>query len=240
MKTHLLTRPVLTLAALAAFASLSHAEPLDTIAADYKAKSETALAKVNKTLDTQAAEVAARLIRLGANAEAQQLAEQVKAKKAGEPVKAPVIEATLLFQQYDSARKSALQPVQDLLLARIDTTLRNTTDLAQVTALGNLRQQIEKGLAIDEAPAFNWVSNWDFHKKKEAPADGSVVFNNDGTAIFTSKTGNKTPGTWVMNKTGSGIEVTFPSDAWSVTARKSGVEVKGKTWQDMAYLQPKK
>lgn len=201
MKTHLLTRPVLTLAALAAFASLSHAEPLDTIAADYKAKSETALAKVNKTLDTQAAEVAARLIRLGANAEAQQLAEQVKAKKAGEPVKAPVIEATLLFQQYDSARKSALQPVQDLLLARIDTTLRNTKDLPLVTSLGNLRQQIEEGRFTEHRVAMPLAKEWAYHMDLSTPPSGVMTFNEDGSLELKIQ-GRRAAqtGTWAMTK----------------------------------------
>jgi hypothetical protein len=235
MKTHL----ALILAAFAAL--LVPTQAADTpasIATDYRAKAETALTRLNGTLDAEAAKVSKTLLALNDPAAVQSLAEQVQAKRAGEPVAQPVPQAVALFASYDRARSAALAPVQQTTLRRIEAMLASSdgqkTEI--VAELAKIKIDVEVGLIVDHsAPPPHWT----FHRTRSGPADGAVVFGSKGDVTFISKVGNKSAGTWTRTKEDT-VLAKFPTDEWKISFRKSGTEVRTTTGQDICYLQPSK
>lgn len=231
MKTHLLT-----LAAIAALTTLGLADSPDAILKDYQAKATPALEKVNATLEKATVPLIADLVKAGDTTAAEELKSQLKAKQDGEPVMKPHAKAISLFTLYDAARLKTLDPAQKAAVARIDSMLASSDGkkLEMVEALGKVRAEIEAGTISSN---FEWTRQWGFHRSKTLPPEGKVLFNQDGSAIYTSKTGNQTPGKWEAAKSNS-IKVTFPSDKWLATAKKTGIEVQGSTWTDTRYLIP--
>jgi len=233
MKTHI--RP------LALVAMLSTTQAADTpaaILADYRKAADTALVRVNATLDTEAAKVSKTLLALNDPAAVQSLADQVQAKRAGEPVAQPVPQASALFAAYDRARLAALAPVQQTTLRRIKAVLASSdgqkTEI--VAELAKLKTDVQAGKIADHsAPAPNWT----FHRTRSGAAEGSVVFGPKGDVTFISKVGNKTAGTWKRTKDDT-IVAQFQTDEWKIDFRKSGTEVRTATSQDICYLQPAK
>lgn len=213
------------------------AETPDQIAADYRAKAKTALERLNKTLDTEAAKISATLLALGDAAAVDALAEQVKAKQAGEAVATPVPQAVQLFTAYDAARVKALAPVSDSTLRRIEATLASSEGKKTevVAELAKLKINVMAGRIsdLDSAPSPNWT----FHRTRGGPSDGSVVFGSKGDVTFISKVGNKSTGTWTKTKPDT-IVAKFPADEWRINFRKSGTEVRTTSSQNMYYLEP--
>ncbi len=213
------------------------AETPDQIAADYRAKAQQATERLNKTLDTEAAKISATLLALGDAAAVDALAEQVKAKQAGEAVATPVPQAVQLFTAYDAARVKALAPVSDSTLRRIEATLASSegkkTEI--VAELAKLKVNVMAGRIsdLDSAPPPHWT----FHRTRGGPSDGSVVFGPKGDVTFISKVGNKSTGTWTKTKPDT-IVAKFPADEWRINFRKSGTEVRTTSSQDMYYLEP--
>jgi len=124
------------------------------IAEDYRKASAAAVAKLNETLEQATTPLIARLISSGDTAGADALAEQLKAKLAGEPVATPQASATLLFAQYDQARARALEPVQRAGISRIDSMVKSTNGspkLETLTELSKVRAEIEALPAAAEA-----------------------------------------------------------------------------------------
>jgi len=234
MKTHL----ALIFALVAMLSTTQAADTPASIATDYRAKAETALTRLNSTLDAEAAKVSKTLLALNDPAAVQSLAEQVQAKRAGEPVAQPVPQAAALFASYDRARSAALAPVQQTTLRRIEALLAGSdgqkTEI--VAELAKLKTDVEAGVIVDHsAPPANWT----FHRTRSGPAEGAVVFGPKGDVTFISKVGNKSAGTWNRTKADT-IIAQFQTDEWKINFRKSGTEVRTTTSQDICYLQPSK
>ena len=234
MKTHI--RPLV----LALAAMLSTAQAADTpavILADYRSKADTALVRLNSTLDAEAAKVSKTLLALNDHAAVEALAQQVQAKRAGETVTQPLPQASTLFTAYDRARVTALAPVQQATLRRIDAVLASSdgqkTEI--VAELAKLKADVQAGKIVDHsAPAPHWT----FHRTRSGPADGAVVFGAKGDVTYISKIGNKSTGSWKRTKDDT-VVATFPNDEWKIHFRKSGTEVESVT-RATYYLQPAK
>lgn len=130
---------------LASFSS-AFADTPAKIAEDYRKQAAVALIKLNETLEKATTPLIAKLVASGDTAGADTLAEQLKAKLAGEPAATPHASATLLFAQYDQARAKALEPVQKASIARIETLLKSTSGtlkLETITELSKVRAEIE-------------------------------------------------------------------------------------------------
>jgi len=210
MKTHI----ALILAALAAFITPTAAETPAAIAADYRAKAETALSKVNATLDTEAAKISQTLLALNDAAAVATLAEQVQAKRAGEPVAQPVPQAAALFAAYDRARIAALAPVQQSTLRRIEAVLATSDGRKTevVAALAKLKTEVEAGKQPPVVPKV--PVEWTYHSTaSSATVMASVKFLPDGTFEMS----NQQPGKWKANSNGDQITITLPDKAiWKV------------------------
>ncbi len=229
----------LLLAALTAFFTLpALADSPEAILKDYRARATQATLRLNETLEKQSSPVITDLLRKNDTAGAAAVTAQVKAKLAGEPVATPHVAIAALFAQYDGARATALQPVQKASLARLDSLLNvpggpKTEELASLT---KAKTEVETGLI---AANFDWKKTWNIHYGgKNSPKSGSVVFNADGTAIYTSKVGNKTPGKWQPTNKANSIQVDFPQDAWLITNKQTGIELHSKALTVAAYLTP--
>ena len=222
---------------LVSFASSSLlADTPDAILKDYRKQAAQAVERLNQSLEKTATSLITKLVSSGDTAGAEELTTQLKTKLAGESVLKPQASAAQLFTLYDEARAKALAPVQKSSIARIDSLLKTAggSKLETVTELGKVRAEIEAGKVSGE---FEWARTWTYHHTKGEAASGKVTFNQDGTVLFTSKVGNKTAGTWEVVKANS-ITAKFPNDQWVVTAKKTGVEVVGKSWVDVRYLVP--
>lgn len=232
MKTH-----ALILAAFAVFTLPTLADSSASILTDYRAKAETALSKVNATLDTESAKISQTLLSLNDTAAVADLAAQVQAKRAGEPVANPVSQAVQLFAAYDRARAAALAPVQEASMRRIETLLASSEGRKTevVAEMSKVKKEVSSGRLGSKGYAP--PPNWTFHKTKAGPPEGQVIFTPDGTATFVSKIGNKTSGKWQKSKLPDAVIVTFPSDEWKVSFRKSATEVRTTTSQEICYLQ---
>lgn len=236
MKTHI--RPlVLALVAMLS-ATTQAADTPAAILADYRKSAETALVRLNTTIDAEAAKVAAQLLAQNDAAGVATLTEQVEAKRAGEPVAQPLPQVATLFTGYDRARATALAPVKQSTLRRIDAMLASSDGkkVEIVAELAKLKADVQAGKIADHsAPAPNWT----FHRTRSGAAEGSVVFGPKGDVTFISKVGNKTAGTWKRTKDDT-IVAQFQTDEWKINFRKSGTEVRTATSQDICYLQPAK
>ncbi len=144
------------------------------IVEDYRKAAAAAVTKLNETLEQAATPLIAKLVTSGDTSGAEQLAAQLKAKLAGEPVTTPQASATLLFAQYDQARAKALEPAQKAGISRIETMLKpgaGSPKLELVTELGKVRAEIEAGnsaTTAGSAPAM--------------PATADAPSNSAGTA----------------------------------------------------------
>lgn len=219
MKTHI----ALILAALAAFITPTAAETPAAIAADYRAKAETALSKVNSTLDTEAAKISQTLLALNDAAAVATLAEQVQAKRAGEPVAQPVPQAVQLFSAYDRARTQALAPVQAASLRRIAALLASSegqkTDI--VAEAASLRQSVEKGLMPMPIPV-----KWSYHASLDTDPLASMEIRPDGTwelLIHSKKV--KEVGAWKRTDKTNAILLSYGGASWEmiINGRKASM-----------------
>lgn len=178
MKTHI--RPlVLALVAMLS-ATTQAADTPAAIASDYRKAADIALVRLNATLDAEAAKVSKTLLALNDAAAVQSLAEQVQAKRAGEPVAQPVPQAVALFASYDRARIAALAPVQQTTLRRIEAVLASSdghkTEI--VAELAEIRQECTAGLV--SKPAII-AAVWNYHMTPDKNPNGTVTFKPDGT-----------------------------------------------------------
>lgn len=234
MKTPLLLT-IITLATLPVFAADTPA----AILKDYQSSASAALSKVNDTLEKAAVPLVAALVKSGDTTGAADLQAQLKAKTAGEPVANPQPSATALFKSYDAARLKALEPAQKSAIKRIEYLLTSADGkkMDVVTELGKVRAEIEGGKTFS---ASEWLKTWSIVYEKNGSPNGAVVFNSDGTAIYTSKAGFKTPGSWTANPKNNTLKVTFPADEWVVVSKQSGVEMQSKAITHVTYLVPQK
>lgn len=195
------------------------AETPEQIAADYRAKAKTALERLNKTLDTEAAKISATLLALGDSAAVNALAEQVKAKQAGdEAVANPVPQAVQLFTAYDAARVKALAPVSDSTLRRIEATLASSdgkkTEI--VAELAKLKTDVLSGRVPPEAPKV--PIEWTYHQTPTGKADAAIRLNPDG--VFTLNDGLETKtGKWKAYRKGAALVITLDKDEWEVSIK---------------------
>jgi hypothetical protein len=200
--------------ALVAMLSTAQAETPAQIAADYRAKAEQATERLNKTLDTEAAKISATLLSLGDAPAVEKLAEQVKAKQAGEAVAQPVSQAAQLFASYDAARIKALAPVRESTLRRIEATLSSSegqkTEI--VAELAKLKTDVEAGKRPPETPII--PRRWTYHGKPDSTSKiAEALFNPDGTMEFHDR-GTITKGTWKPNQKGDKITIRISKEEW--------------------------
>lgn len=179
--THTMKTHALILAAFAAFTLPTWADSSASILTDYRAKAETALSKVNATLDTEAAKISRTLLSLNATDAVADLAAQVQAKRAGEPVANPVPQAVQLFAAYDRARAAALAPVQESSLRRIETLLASSEGRKTevVAELAKLKTDVLAGRQPPEPPKV--PVEWTYHTTEDSTALGSLLLRPDGT-----------------------------------------------------------
>lgn len=197
MKTHI----ALIVAVLTALVSTQAADTPAAIASDYRSKAETALQRVNTTLDTEAAKISQTLLALNDAAAVATLAEQVQAKRAGEPVAQPVPQAAQLFAAYDRARVTALAPVQDTILRRIEAMLASSdgkkTEI--VAALAKVKSEIETLKTPPSTRAFlkqhSIPKKWGYYlTAARDKKHGTLTLKDDGT--FTIEADSPASGTW--------------------------------------------
>jgi len=207
----------LILAALVTVTAL--AETPAQIAADYRAKAQQATERLNKTLDTEAAKISATLLALGDAAAVEALAEQVKAKQAGEAVATPVPQAVQLFTAYDAARVKALAPVSDSTLRRIEATLASSEGKKTevVAELAKLKTDVLSGRVPPEAPKV--PIEWTYHQTPTGKADATIRLNPDG--VFTLNDGSETKtGKWKAYRKGAALVITLDKDEWEVSIKE--------------------
>lgn len=219
MKTHL----ALIFAAFAALVIPASADTPAAIASDYRTKAETALTRLNGTLDAEAAKVSKTLLALNDPAAVQSLAEQVQAKRAGEPVAQPVPQAVALFASYDRARIAVLAPVQQTTLRRIEALLASSdgqkTEI--VAELAGLRESVDKGIMPMAISA-----KWSYHTTLDTPPLASMEIRPDGTwelLIHAKKT--KEVGAWKRTDKTNAILLSYGGTSWEmiITGRKASM-----------------
>jgi hypothetical protein len=199
---------------------LSTTQAADTpaaILADYRKAADTALVRVNATLDTEAAKVSKTLLALNDPAAVQSLADQVQAKRAGEPVAQPVPQASALFAAYDRARAAALTPVQQTTLRRIESVLASSaghkTEI--VAELAKLKTDVQAGMIPTEAPKV--PVEWTYHGSPTSTSNiAEVHFLPNGNWEMV-EAGRKIPGTWKSNKKGDKITIKLADAEWKVS-----------------------
>lgn len=226
----------LTLALLAALTAVSFAaDTPEDILKDYRSKTETPLAKLNETLEKSLVPIIVDLVKTGDTKSSDLISAQLRAKKAGEPVVQPHARVSALFTSYDAARKRIVDPARQAATARIDSMLKSADGkrLEVVEELAQVREQ------IFSSKSSSWVQLWSLRTTPDSPPNGTLLLNEDGSSVFTSKVGNKTAGTWkVASNKANTIEVTFPTDKWLATMRKSGIELKTTQWPNLRCLVP--
>lgn len=204
-------QPLLLTLLLALLSTAALADTPVKISEDYQKQSAAALGKLNETLEKATTPLIAALIKSGDTVGAGQLTEQFKAKTAGEPVPTPHPSATLLFAQYDQARIKALEPAQKAAVSRIDAMLsgREGKDLATITELGKVREEIE--LDHFSAPASAMQEAWTTHmvEKPGGAVYGEMYFKPDGAFVLLESGQNKKPrnGHWKSNRKGDKVTI---------------------------------
>lgn len=212
MKTHI--RPlVLALVAMLS-ATTQAADTPAAILADYRAKAEPAIAKVNDTLEKAVVPILADLVKTGDTTGADQVKNQLKAKQDGEPIAQPHAKVAALFTLYDAARVKAVTPARTSAITRLDALLKSSDGkkLEIVTEAAGVREEIETGVRPPVAPKI--PVEWTYHSTLEQKvAMAAVKFNPDGTFEMSGTQ----PGKWKANKKGDEIKITFADRSeWKV------------------------
>ncbi len=212
MKTHI--RPlVLALVAILS-ATTQAADTPAAILADYRAKAEPAIQKVNDTLEKAVVPILAELVKSGDTTGADKIKEQLKAKQDGEPVAHPHAKVAALFPLYDAARVKAASPARTSAITRIESLLKTSEGkkLEVVAEAAAVREEIETGARAPVAPKI--PIEWTYHSTLEQKvAMAAVKFHADGTFEMSGTP----PGKWKANKKGNEIKITFADRSeWTV------------------------
>lgn len=214
MKTQ--TRPLL-LALVASFSTLHAADTPAAILADYRAKAEPAIAKVNDTLEKAVVPILADLVKTGDTTGADQVKTQLKAKQDGEPVAQPHAKVAQLFALYDAARLRALDPVQQATIRRLDAVLASADGkkLEIVDAVKAVRAEVEAGKIVDPKAI---PVEWTYHGTPTSTTNiATVKFQPDGQWEMVEATGQKTTGVWKSNTKGDKITIQLADSVWKAT-----------------------
>lgn len=185
---------------------------------DYKQKSAAALERLNKTLETQAASIAATLVGQGDAAGADELSKQIKAKIEGEAVLKPHSAAITLFRQYDAARTNALKPVQAASISKIEALLKTSAGkkMETVLELGKARQEIEDGKVVPPAPAI--PEFWTYHRTETSGVMAEMAFKPDGTyQLIDPDPKLNVEGKWEATKDPNVITLDHKGNVWKIT-----------------------
>lgn len=215
MKTH-----ILTLAAFAAFTTLSLADSPDAILKDYRTRATQATQRLNETLEKQAALIITGLLRKNDTAGAEAITAQVQQKLDGDHVSPPHAAAAALFAQYDAARATAMQPIQKATLKRLDSLLNvpggpKPEDLA---ALTKAKAEVDAGKITDPG---SMPVEWTYHQTMNGKPDARIKLKPDGVFEIDDGSEVKT-GSWKASKKNSFLAIDFNNDTWNVTI-KDGV-----------------
>lgn len=214
MKTQ--TRPLL-LALVASFSTLHAADTPAAILADYRAKAEPAIAKVNDTLEKAVVPILADLVKTGDTTGADQVKTQLKAKQDGEPVAQPHAKVAQLFALYDAARLRALDPVQQATIRRLDAVLASADGkkLEIVDAVKAVRAEVEAGKIVDPKAI---PVEWTYHQTPTGKADAKIKLKPDGTFEIDDGQGVQS-GKWKASKKGTALTIELAQNTWAVTVK---------------------
>jgi hypothetical protein len=213
MKTHI----ALILAALAAFIAAAAADTPDAIVADYRAKAQPALDKVNATLEQATVPLIADLVKAGDTAGAEELKAQLQSKQSGEPVIKPHAKAASLFALYDAARRRALDPAQQATIRRLNAILASADGkkLEIVDAVKAVRAEVEAGKMVDPKAI---PVEWTYHQTPTGKADAKIKLKPDGTFEIDDGQGVQA-GKWKASKKGTALTIDLAQNTWAVTVK---------------------
>ncbi len=184
------------------------------IAKEYRSRAVEKIEKLDSTLKREGAAVAAQLISKGDTAGATQVSEQVQAKLDNLPVPIPHEEIVTLFQRYDIARKTALDPLKEASYKRLDTMLTAAgKDMSKVMEIGKAREQIKNDSsdAASSTPAEFMAAQrlpkiWHYYLTEAMDVRyGTMTLNPDGT--FSLSTRDPVSGTWEPTKNPQVLEI---------------------------------
>jgi hypothetical protein len=181
-------------------------QTVEGVVDEYRRKAADKIEKLNSTLEREGAAIAAGLISKGDTAGASQISEQVKAKLQNEAVLIPHEEVTTLFQHYDMARKTALNPLKEEGYKRLDSMLIAAgKDMAKVMDIGMAREKIKIDASDDASSPADFMAAhrlpkvWHYFLTPAMDVKyGTMVLNSDGT--FSISTRDPVSGTWVPTK----------------------------------------
>lgn len=195
-------------------ASLALAETPSQIAADYRAKANTALDKVNDTLEKATVPIIADLVKAGDTTGADEVKTQLKAKQNGEPVAKPHAKAANLFTLYDAARLRALDPIQQATIRKLDAVLAGADGkkLETVDAVKAVREEVE-AVKVITAATQEFPLQWSYHLEPTMRPSGQIEFQPNG--LFLLKIAGRQPdeGKWKKSKDGS-IKLTLGGETF--------------------------
>ena len=200
---------------LAAAATVTRADSPDAVLKDYRTRAAEATRRLDETLEKQGAAIIASLVSSGDTAGAAAATAQIKQLAAGDAVTAPHSAMAKLFEQYATARSTALQPVQAAAIARLDSLLKvaGGPKLDDLAALTKVRVEIEAGKVRGKVP-----ERWTYHASETGPKAGSLVLRPDSTfelAIPRSSTPIAT-GTWRTSEKSNSLLLSFQKEEWIV------------------------
>lgn len=188
--------------------TVSAATPTVTqIVEDYQVRAERVLEKLDATLERESTAIAARLTTAGDVDAAAFIARQVEMKKNAEDFKEPVHGSlTVLFDHYDKARTSALAPLKQDAVSRLDRLLETAAgkDMSVVLSVSDAKIIIASDEPVKDASGmsprafisrFRVPRNWGYYTSPAYPLRyGILTLNLDGT--FALKSADPVEGTW--------------------------------------------
>jgi len=220
--------PSILITTLLLLASAAMADSPAQIAADYRKAADTALSKVNATLEKATVPLVASLVKTGDTAGAEELQSQLKAKIAGEPVAKPQASAIVLFKSYDVARAKAIEPAQKAAVARIDLMLASSEGkkLDVVSSLGKVREEVEGGKVDAASLEESLPVKWSYHMKPDIGPSGTMIFNPKGDIeLWITGRKNATYGTWKKAKIAGQYTISMGGDTFTMIVTGTTAEM---------------
>jgi hypothetical protein len=216
---------------------LSATESPERILAEYREKEASELAALNSTLEQASIPLIAELVRTGDTASANLVKNQLEAKISGTPVPNPHKAAAKLFQQYDSARAKALEPLKQASLRRISSLLNSSEGkkLDVVSALAQVRADIESDSAL---PTGMIPSRWTYHTTEFGKPMGELNLNKDGTfdLLIPTSSSPKETGTWKPSRKQGVLNLICRNERWTVVIQGDAATLERPTITGIRHL----
>jgi hypothetical protein len=190
------------------------------IMVDYRTKAAAACQKLDSTLQTEGAAIAAALVGKGDTTGASKISEQIEAKVKGDPVPSPHNAISTLFIQYDAARSNTLKPIKAASIQRIEAALKTSAaskDMKLVLELAKAREEIEGGKIQTASPAagptpLKIPMSWTYHLNPDRQKlNGELTLSEDGSLVL-GNADSKTPGKWEQTKDPNILKIILETD----------------------------